>query len=404
MRIDANYNTSEVIARFISRVRLKDIPREIRETAKLHVLDGFATILGGVGEEASLVIRRHVSHWGARRESSVIGTNIKVPAQHAALANGVQGNVLDFADAQLATLASRPLGQKTHPPTPVLSASLAIAEKIQASPSAFLASYIVGVEVACRLGDAVEPSHYLEGFHPTGTFGTFGATAAAAHLLNLNARHVGSALGIAGTLAAGLRANPRTMAKALNAGRAAENGVLAATLAGTGFTGSLNIFDDAMGFFSAACRNQINRKLLRFGRHYFFAHPGIAVKLYPCAGVLHPALDVLLELTQRPEIHFKQVRTISVIMDSTAALPLVYDRPKDGLQARFSLPFAIAVALLDREAGIEQFTTERARDRRVRSLMSHVELSRSVSEPSDNRVSAPTRVEIYLNDGRHYQG
>ena len=157
-------------------------------------------------------------------------------------------------DAQLATLPSRPMGQQTHPTTPVLAAALALAESRRATGAALLNSYIVGLEVACRLGDAVDPSHYLDGFHPTGTLGAFGATAACAQLLRLSPLSIRHALGIAGTLASGLRANRGTMAKGLNAGRAAENGVIATTLAADGFTASENIFDDPMGFFSAACR------------------------------------------------------------------------------------------------------------------------------------------------------
>ncbi len=392
-------NTAEILANFISRVRPEDISPEMRDLAKLHLLDGIATMIGGLGQGASQHILCYVSASGTKKECSVIGTRIKVSAQQAALVNGVQGHVLDFDDSQLATLPSRPFGQQTHPTSPVLAAALAVAEKLRSSPSALLTSYVVGVEVACRLADAVDPGHYLEGFHPTGTFGTFGATAAAVHLLRLDARKVGSALGIAGTLASGLRANRGTMAKALNAGRAAENGVMAATLAAIGFTGSSNIFEDPMGFFSAACRNRVDRRLLRFGRPYFFVRPGIAVKLYPCVGVLHPALDVVLDLVRRHDIGPGEVRHIRVTLDAKAAPPLVYDRPRDGLQARFSLPFAIAVAVIDRQAGLRQFTSRRVRDPRVRRLMRQVKLSRSaVQSPKD------TRVEIVLRDDQRHSG
>jgi 2-methylcitrate dehydratase PrpD len=392
-------NTAERLAQFISHVRRENISPEIRDLAKLHLLDGFATMIGGVGEGASRQILRYVSSLGAKKESSVIGTRIKVSAQQAALVNGVQGHVLDFDDAQLATLPSRPFGQQTHPTSPVLAAALAVAEKMRSSPSALLTSYVIGVEVACRLADAVDPSHYLQGFHPTGTLGTFGATAAAAHLLRLDARKVGSALGIAGTLASGLRANRGTMAKALNAGRAAENGVMAATLAARGFTGTANVFEDPMGFFSAACGNRVDQRLLCFGRPYFFRRPGIAVKLYPCAGVLHPALDVVLDLVRRHDIRFEEVGHIRVTLDASAALPLVYNRPKDGLQARFSLPFAIAVAVVDRHAGLRQFASRRVCDPRVLRLMRQVELSRSASQSSKD-----TRIEIMLRDGQGYAG
>ena len=148
-------------------------------------------------------------------------------------------------------------------------------------------------------------------FIPTGTLGAFGATAAGAQLLKLSPRSIRHALGIAGTLASGLRANRGTMAKGLNAGRAAENGVIAATLAADGFTASENIFDDPMGFFSAACRGRVDADLLRFGKPFFVREPGIAIKLYPCAGVLHPTLDLTLNLRAKHSIESEEHRSNS---------------------------------------------------------------------------------------------
>jgi 2-methylcitrate dehydratase PrpD len=263
----------------------------------------------------------------------------------------------------------------------------------------FLTAYIVGVEVACRLGDAVSPSHYLDGFHPTGTFGTFGATAACAHLLRLDRKHCAWAIGIAGTLASGLRANRGTMTKSLNAGRAAENGVMAAMLARQAFTASENIFEDAMGYFSAACRNRYDPKLLFFGKPFFFAKPGIAIKLYPCAVVMHPLLDLLLSLVQRNAIRADAVDRVEVTMPAQSALPLVYKRPVNGLQAKFSLPFTVAIALADGAAGLDQYTDLKVNDPRVADLMQRTDLIVSKRNPS-----GPSGVRITLKDGTSYSG
>lgn len=290
---------AENIGKFLAQTNLRNIPSPVCEQAKLHLLDGLATMLGGAKEESSRILRRHFPSQMKNSAATILGAPGKFCAEHAALINGAQGHALDYDDAQLATLPSRPTGQQTHPTTPVLAAALALAESRHLSGAALLAAYVVGVEVACRLGDAVDPSHYLDGFHPTGTLGVFGAAAACAHLLKLEPRLIRNALGIAGTLAAGLRANRGTMAKGLNAGRAAENGLLAAKLASDGFTASQNIFDDPMGFFAAMCRNRVDRNLLQFGDPFFFAKPGVALKLYPCAGVLHPALDLTLELRRQ---------------------------------------------------------------------------------------------------------
>jgi 2-methylcitrate dehydratase PrpD len=395
---------SRKISDFIARTTLKNIPLDVRDIAKLHLLDGLATMLGGAKEESSRLLCRHYSRLQSKAKATVIGTRHRLATEHAALVNGVSAHVLDYDDAQLTTLTSRPLGQQTHPTSPVLAAVLALAETQRTTGAQLLTSYIVGVEVACRLGDAVDPSHYLDGFHPTGTLGTFGAAAACAHLLKLKPISIRHALGIAGTIAAGLRANRGTMAKGLNAGRAAESGVIAATLAAEGFSASENIFDDPMGFFAAACKNKVDRNLLSFDKPFFFASPGVSIKLYPCAGELHPVLDVVLDLRRRYAIAAKQVELIKVILHHDAALPLVYDWPKDALQAKFSLPFAVAAALVDGAAGLKQFSAERVCNPKIRNLMKRVELIRRPTRKSADNIGIHTNVEIQMEGGAVHRG
>ena len=393
---------SELIAKFLQRVRSRGVPRGVRERAKEHLLDGFAVMLGGVPEAASRRIRAHVASIGGRGEARVIGTALKAPCQMAALANGAQGHVLDYDDAQLTTAGGRPFGQQVHPTAPVLAAALALAEKTRASGSELLAAYAVGVEVACRLGDAVEPDHYMDGFHPTGTLGVFGAAAACGCLLGLDRERTGWALGIAGGLSAGLRANRGTMAKALNAGRAAENGVLAATLAARGFTASAGAFEDPMGFFSAACGNRYDRELLRFGNPWFLRKPGVAIKRYPCAGVMHPMLDALLGLLERRRVRADAVHRLRVRLHPDAARPLVYDRPGSGMEGKFSLPYTAAAALLDRQVTPGHYTDARVRDPRVKALMSRVELARDPRLSPPGGPGAAAGVELVLTGGLRY--
>lgn len=394
---------SDKISEFVAGIKFASVPPPAREIAALHLLDGLATMLGGAREDSSRLLRRYFLALQSRAEATVVGTPVRLATEHAALINGVQGHVLDYDDAQLTSSSSRPMGQQTHPTSPVLGAALALAESCRASGAELLTAYIAGVEVACRLGDAVDPSHYLSGLHPTGTLGVFGATAACAHLLKLDPRSIRHALGIAGTLASGLRANRGTMTKGLNAGHAAQSGVLATSLAARGFTASENIFDESMGFFEALCRSRIDLKLLRFGKPFFFLKPGVAIKLYPCAGVLHPALDAVLDLRARHRIAPESVERVEAALDRRAALPLVYDNPQDGLQAKFSLPFALAAALVDGAAGPKQFTAARLRDPRIRRLMERIELvrrSRSTAKPA---IGIETELAISLRNGATYR-
>jgi 2-methylcitrate dehydratase PrpD len=390
---------SQELSDFVASTRINRIPRRVREIAKIHLLDGLATMLGGAREESSRLLLVHYLASKSKPAATVLGTATKLSTEQAALINGVQGHVLDYDDAQLTSDSSRPMGQQTHPTSPVLGAALALAESRRATGAEFLAAYIAGVEVACRLGDAIDPSHYLGGLHPTGTLGVFGASAASARLLHLEPRSVRHALGIAGTLSSGLRANRGTMAKGLNAGHAAQTGVLAARLAAGGFTASENIFDASMGFFEALCQNRVDRKLLRFGRPFFFENPGVAIKLYPCAGVLHPALDAVLDLRARFKIAHEAIEKIEVTLDSRAALPLVYDNPQDPLQAKFSLPFAVAAALVDGAAGLKQFSPARLRDLRIRKLMKRIELVRRPNTRSRQTIGIDTEIAITLRGG-----
>jgi 2-methylcitrate dehydratase PrpD len=397
------HNTANKIAAWTAAVRLHDIPVPVRHRAKEHLLDGFATMLAGAKEEASRRIDRHLREFGGNADATVVGTRIKLPAQHAALANGVRGHVLDYDDAQLSTLRTRPFGQLTHPTTPILAAAAALAEKIHAGGAEFLTAYIVGVEVACRLGDAIDPRHYIDGFHPTGTIATFGAAAGCARLLKLDTPRIAAALGIAGSLAAGVRAQRGTMAKSLNAGRAAENGVMAATLAACGFTASADIFDDPMGYFGAACYGKVNRKLIRLGKPFFFSDPGIAIKFYPCAAVMHPALDALIELVQRHALQPRQVKRVRVQLGHDAALPLIYDRPRTGLAGKFSLPFSAALAIVHGSVTLRDYTDAQAQNAQIRETMRRVKWVRKRKLKSLGNLGPQAEIELTTLDGRRYR-
>jgi 2-methylcitrate dehydratase PrpD len=188
------------------------------------------------------------------------------------------------------------------------------------------------------------------------------------------------------------------MAKGLNAGQAAQNGILAASLAARGFTASEDIFEIPMGFFEALCPGGVERSLLRFDRPFFFDTPGIAIKLYPCVGVLHPGLDSVLALRARHRIAPESVARIRVTLDRRAALPLVYDNPRNALESKFSLPFAFAAALIDGAAGLRQFSDTRVHDPRIRNLMHRVELV-ARGYAAQKRAGIDAEVEILMKGG-----
>jgi len=166
--------------------------------------------------------------------------------------NAGSGHAMDYDDTQLSTTPDRTFGLLTHPTVPVLAAALAVAERQGASGAAFLDAFLIGFEVECKVAEAIDPDHYLRGFHSTGTMGTLGAGAAAAKLLHLDAPAVSHMLAIASSMASGIRVNFGTMTKPLHAARAAQNGVAAAELASRGFTGGDNGLDGEWGYFQVS--------------------------------------------------------------------------------------------------------------------------------------------------------
>src|SRR5215203_7194419 len=209
-------------------LRYDDLPADVIVIAKHCLLDWLGVTLAGSREPLAQMLRDEVAEQGGRPQATLIGTDARASTQQAALVNGAASHALDFDDVHLV--------MNGHPSVPVLPALLALAEAHDGDGRALIAAFVAGVEVECRIGALVMPGHYNAGFHATGTLGAFGAAAACAHLLALDTDQWQIALAIAGTQAGGLKAMFGTMCKPLHAGKAAANGLLAATLAARGFT------------------------------------------------------------------------------------------------------------------------------------------------------------------------
>jgi 2-methylcitrate dehydratase PrpD len=393
------------IADFILRLRMDDIPERTRELAKGFLLDGLGVTLAGSTEKGSRIIQAHLREAGGKPESSVLGTPLRLPAHMAALANGAAGHAMDYDDTQLATSKESVYGLLTHPTVPALSAVLPLAEAGSTSGRDLLLAYVVGVEVMCRIADAVNPRHYQAGFHSSGTIGTLGAAAAAAKLLRLNEDAVLRALGLAGSMAAGLRESFGTMTKPYHVGRAAENGVVAARLARRGFTAAKNILEAKRGFYSAAAGGFDPDKIRgKLGKPFFFEEPGISIKPYPSGSLSHPAQDLLFDLMREHRFAADDVEGMRVGTNSHVLNALIYSAPTTALEGKFSLPFCMAIGLLTGKAGIAQFKDRWVRDHRTVALMKRIE---HVLDPEIERLGYDrmrTSLEIRLRNGRVIRG
>jgi 2-methylcitrate dehydratase PrpD len=296
-------------------------------------------------------------------------------------------------------------GLLTHPTTPVLAAVLAVGEKEKINGEEFLLANILGVEVECRIADAINPRHYQSGFHSTATMGGLGAAMAVGKLLRLKEEQLIGTLGIAASMASGLRENFGTMTKPLHAGRAAENGVSAALLARDGFTAAANILEARRGFFNAMAGGYDENKISgRLGRPYFMKDPGISIKPYPSGSLSHPAQDLILDLIKQQDLRADDIDNIDVGTNSNVPNALIYPMPKTALEGKFSIPFCMAIAVLERKAGIAQFQDRKVRDKNVVEMMKRVTLYVDDELERLGYDQVRSRVRITLKTGRVIEG
>jgi 2-methylcitrate dehydratase PrpD len=396
---------TQEVASYVARTRYRDIPADVVQLARGFILDGLGVALAGSTDECSRILQRHIWNANGRGESSIVGTSLSAPAPKAALANGVAGHAMDYDDTQLSTSKEAVYGLLTHPTTPVLAAVLAIGEKEKISGEEFVLAYVLGVEVECRIADAIHPRHYQSGFHSTATMGGLGAAMAVGKLLRLKEEQLLRTLGIAASMASGLRENFGTMTKPLHAGRAAENGVNAALLARDGFTAATNILEARRGFFNAMAGGYDESKISgRLGAPYFMKEPGISIKPYPSGSLSHPAQDLILDLVRQHDLRAADIERIEVGTNSNVPNALIYPMPKTALEGKFSIPFCMAIAVLERKAGIAQFQDRKVRDKRVIELMQRVTLYVDDELEKLGYDQVRSRVRIALKNGRTIEG
>ena len=241
-RTAVDVELTRYVAEFINETRAEDLSAEVVDLGKKSILDGLGLALSGSVAKSGELVRRHLDELGlGQGTATVIGGGRKVAPRFAAFANGVGIHADDYDDTQLAVARDRVYGLLTHPTAPALPAALAVSESVGASGLDFMLAYHLGVEVECKIAEAIAPRHYQAGFHTTATCGTFAAAAASAKLMGLDVAATQRALSIAGSQSAGLRENFGTMTKPFHAGRSSESGVAAAQFASYGWTAAARI-------------------------------------------------------------------------------------------------------------------------------------------------------------------
>jgi 2-methylcitrate dehydratase PrpD len=390
------------VADFLTCIRQATIRDDVRHLAKRSILDGLGLAVAGSRSQAAAIAGSVVEGYGELRpDASVLGTNLRTAARFAAFLNGLAIHADDFDDTQLAVSRDRVYGLLTHPTAPVLPAVLALAEQRRSSGADALLAYLAGVEVATKVAEAIDPRHYDMGFHSTATAGSIGAGSAAAVILGLDAQTTMVTIGIAASQAGGLRENFGTMTKPFHAGRAAENGVLAATLAEAGFTAADDILEARRGFFRAA-GGGYDRSMIdgRLGSPWTFEDPGISIKPHPSGSLTHPAMGAFLDLVIASDLRPDDVRRIRIGANRHMPDALIHRRPQTGLEAKFSMEFCVAILLLERRAGLAEFTDEVVRRPDVQEVIERVTFEADPAADEGGFREMTSLIDVELMDGR----
>lgn len=389
------------VAKFIACAVAEEIPADVQRLAKRSILDGLGLAVAGSRSRAAEIARAEIESYGAlRADASVLGTDGQTAARFAAFLNGLSIHADDFDDTQLAVSQDRVYGLLTHPTAPVLPAVLALAERNRCSGAEFLAAYTIGVEVETKVSEAIDPRHYNEGFHSTATAGSIGSGAGAARILGLDTETTAVSLGIAASFAGGLRENFGTMTKPLHAGRAAESGVVAASLAAGGFTAASNILEARRGFFHAA-GGGFDPAMIdgRLGRPWTFSEPGISIKPHPSGSLTHPAMGAFLDLVLANDLHAEDVRRIHVGTNRHMPNALIHHRPTNGLEAKFSMEFCLAILLLMRRAGLAEFTDDVVNRPDAQELIARITVEADPAADEGGFREMTSLIEVELADG-----
>ncbi|MBZ9964663.1 MmgE/PrpD family protein [Mesorhizobium sp. BR1-1-2] len=379
-------DVTATLARYVVSASADSVPGNVRREAVRSFLNWTGCAVGGSQHASVDIALAAVSPFAGRDQASILGRGERLDALNAALLNGIASHVFDFDDTHLRTII--------HPAGPVASAILSLAQLRPVSGRDLLHAFILGVEVECRIGNAVYPAHYDIGWHITGTAGVFGAAAAAGRLLGLTEQQMIWALGIAGTQSSGFREMFGTMCKSFHPGRAAQNGLLSAFMAQRDFTSSNRVLEAPRGF-AHVMSTERNFDEITKGLGESFEIALNTYKPFACGIVIHPIIDGCVQLRNEFGLTAAQIEGIELEVD-----PLVLEltgkkTPKVGLEGKFSVYHSAAVAIIEGRAGEEEYSDASVRDPEVIALRDRVSAAASQSVAEDE-----CHVTIRLKDGR----
>lgn len=381
----------------IAGMRYEALPPEAVDWAKISFVDTIACALASAPEAAPRIVEKVLARGEKTGPSLIWGTDRRASSLDAAAINGTAAHALDYDDCNN-SLAG-------HPSAAVLPAVLALGESLGSSGREVLLAYIAGFETQARVAHGVHLHHYEKGWHPTSTLGIFGATAGCARLLGLTPEQTATALAISVSLSSGVKANFGTMTKPLHAGQCTRNGLYAALLAREGFTASVEAFEHKHGFlnvFNGAGNFDAEKILARWADPLDILDPGVGLKQYPCCGSTHSAIDAMILLRERHGLTPERVAGIESVTHDRALAHTDRPLPASALDAKFSVQYCVARALMHGDVTFEHFEGDAWRDPEVRKLLGRIHARPHAHQPDGMHEHFQGEVIVTTTEGETY--
>jgi 2-methylcitrate dehydratase PrpD len=394
---------TRALSAFATNLDYDDIPQEVIDHAKRMILDVVGVSLAATDANAVAIAEETLEGsvgdsmvgGGHATTHQIVGRGRTADGFRAAMVNGILGHMLDFDDAHLV--------MRGHPTAPVWPAVLAVSEELGVSGTAFLRAFVAGVETELVLGEILNPGHYEVGWHPTAVFGHLGAATGAGSLLGLDTEEMRNALGIATSQTGGVKANFGTMTKPYHVGRAARAGIEAARLAENGFTGNPTILEEDFGGYFAIYEGDpsaaIDDHLTSLGDVWRTIEPPVHFKAHPCCGGTHEPIEAALALRAEHDIDPETIESVSVHRHPRRIPHIDRPNPASGLEGKFSVQYAVTLALRKGDLWLDDFTDSAVRDPANQRLLERV----TAREDSD-LSEIETVVRVRTDGGDVYEG
>ena len=397
--MDATY----LFAKNLTNIRYEDLPTGVVDVTKKQVLDLLGVTIGGFSKPGPKELREIVMDWGGKEESSIIGCSQKFPAPNAAHVNATMAHALDYDDVHETAIV--------HSGVVIIPTCLALAEQnTNIGGRELIASIAVGVDMMCRLALATTPGTrpLVTGWHLTTLFGFLGAAGTAARIIGLNEDGIVNAIGIAYHQCGG---NGQcvidgALTKRMGPGFAVKGGIVAALLAQKGVTGAKNSLEGEMGLYNLYHRGHYDPQALTKDLGKIFEGVHVAIKPYPCCRGIHPAIDATLALVKEHNIKAEDVEEIRLSV-SEGHYHLLCEpedaklKPRNPVDAQFSIPWGVATAIARRQVTLEDFTETAIKNKDILNLTGKMGIQQ---DPALNRPVKiePTKVEIKVKKGDVY--